>query len=354
MKNNNLTDFYNALQSIAQVNEIDKRKGMDTASLKKLLWLKGVKLVIVFLFFLTSCDNDKPVEQTDSNKPVVKKYVPEFNADSAFAFVKKQVEFGPRIPNSKAHSDCEKYFVATLKKYGLKVIEQKGTVKGYDGKMLPFNNITAQYQPENPRRIMISSHWDSRPWADNDNHDTDKPIDAANDGASGVGIILELARILQTHKIDVGVDFVLFDVEDYGKPDFENSYCLGSQYWSRNLPIKIKPEFGVNLDMVGDPNAKFTYEGISTMNARFAVNKVWQSAATLGYSKYFSFEETDPITDDHKYVNELAKIPCIDVIDKSTSSFSATWHTHKDNIKNISPFTLKAVGQTLLFVLTYE
>jgi hypothetical protein len=354
MKDNFFTELQKEMDALLFKSEIEKRKegGMDFV--KQLMFFKVFKIAIIILFFFNSCNTETNDNPPVPKEEVAKKNIPDFNADSAFSFVKKQVDFGPRIPNSKAHDDCGKFLVKKFESYGLKVNQQKGVVKGYDGKSLNFNNISAQYQPENPRRIMISAHWDSRPWADHDDRDTAKPIDAANDGASGIGIMLELARIISKLKLEVGVDFVCFDMEDYGKPWVDDSYCLGAQYWSKNFPLKVKPSYGVNLDMVGDPGALFTYEGVSTENGKLVLDKIWRSAHSLGYGRYFSFEQTSPIIDDHVYVNQYAKFPCIDIIDRSRPSFSATWHTHNDNISNISKETLNAVGQSLLFVLSYE
>ncbi len=353
MKANKNQDWENIL-NLFQKSEIEKRRSGEGITLKKLMILKAIKFVALIIIFFTSCGPNPPSTPIVEEQPEVKIKVDEFSADSAFSFVKKQVAFGPRIPNTKAHDDCAAYLIKYFESCGLKVHQQKGSVKVYDGKTLNFNNITAQYQAEKTNRIMISAHWDTRPWADQDSKDPQKSFDGANDGASGVGIMMELARVLATQKLNVGVDFVLFDVEDYGKSDVEDSYCLGSQYWAKNYPFAVKPIYGINLDMVGDASAKFTYEGLSVQTARNVLDKVWRSAHGLGYEQYFSFEETSGITDDHAYVNKFTNIPCIDIIDRSTPGFSKTWHMHSDNIQNISPQTLKAVGQTLMYVLFIE
>ena len=355
MKHNILKEVQEEMNALFHQSEIEKRKNGGNDTMKYLIFFKAVKIALVVMFFFSSCNDTKKEDvAVDAPKQQLKN-IPDFNADSAFSFVKKQVDFGPRVPNTKAHENCANYLVRQFESYGMKVHQQKGEAKGYDGTILRFNNISAQYQPENPKRIMISSHWDSRPWGDRFDKDDSKPIDAANDGASGVGVMLELARIISQEKLNVGVDFVCFDIEDYGKSHVDNSFCLGSQYWSKNFPLKVKPIYGINLDMVGDPNALFTYEGGSLANAKLVLDKVWKSAHTLGYGKYFSFDQTSEIIDDHMYVNQIAKFPCIDIIDRSTTTaFSATWHTHDDNIKNISPQTLKAVGHSILFVLMYE
>lgn len=326
-------------------------------------------IVISIILMATACKDNETKEtpstttgsETKESATFIK--APEFNSDTAFEFIKKQVSYGPRVPNSNAQKECEAFIINTLKKYGLKVAEQKTRVKAFDNKMLYCNNITGSVNPENPTRIFISAHWDTRPFADQDKLDQDKPIEGANDGGSGVGVMLEIARILSVQKPGIGVDFIFFDCEDYGQPrdskfpPMPDSYCLGSQFWAKNKPMGYSPKFGINLDMVGNANAIFTKEGNSTTFAYGVVEKVWQTAARIGYQNFFINKNTDPITDDHAYVNELANIPCIDIIhhDESTpTNFPATWHTHEDNLKNIDKGTLKAVGQTLLEVIYNE
>ncbi|MCX6182315.1 MAG: M28 family peptidase [Bacteroidetes bacterium] len=342
------------VSNLFQKSEIEKRRSGEGDMMKKILLIKALKFVVLIVIFFTSCGPDAPKNIPVESESKSKISVPEFNADSALSYVKKQVDFGPRIPNTKAHDLCAAYLVKFFESHGMKIHQQKGSLQAYDGKTLNFNNITAQYQPEKTNRVMISAHWDTRPWADQDSKEPQKSFDGANDGASGIGIMMELARVISKEKLNVGVDFVLFDVEDYGKPEFEDSYCYGSQYWAKNFPLQYKPFYGINLDMVGDVNAKFTYEGVSVQTAKSVLDKVWRSAHGLGYAQYFSYEETSAITDDHAYVNRYTSIPCIDLIDRSTPGFARTWHKHDDNIENISRQTLKAVGQTLLYVLHIE
>ncbi|MEI8203642.1 MAG: M28 family peptidase [Bacteroidota bacterium] len=329
----------------------------------KKISLIAINIVLITLV-LSSCHNEKK-KPVVVQKDTISVFVPNFDPDSAFIYVKKQVDFGPRTPNSKAQKLCAAYLSETLKKFTPDVIVQSFTVKAWDGKTLQAKNIIASFQPEKTTRIMLSSHWDSRPFADQDpnpdNHNT--PIDGANDGASGVGILVEIASLLSQHPSPVGVDIVLFDVEDYGQPNTndpakEDTWCLGSQYWSKN-PHKqgYKANFGILLDMVGAENATFTQEGISRTYAQDIVNKVWRAADRAGFSGYFPTQNTGSITDDHYYINEIAKIPTVDIIhyDATTrSGFYKTWHTLNDNISTINKNTLKAVGQTLLTVIFEE
>lgn len=289
-----------------------------------------------------------------------------FSADSAFAFVKAQCDFGPRVPNSEAHRLCGDYIAAKFRSYGLDVVEQRTVFTGWDGKQLDGRNIIAAYAPENPERVIVCAHWDSRPWADADpdsaNHR--KPVMAANDGASGVAVMLEVARKLGELRPEVGVDFICFDAEDYGAPywgegpEDGSDWCLGSQYWSRH-PHKpdYKARFGVLLDMVGGRGARFCREGFSLQYAQDIVAKVWGAAATAGAEAFFPNADGTYAVDDHRPMNEVAGIPTIDIIPYMADgggSFGPTWHTVVDTPDNIDPATLAAVGQTVLQVLAEE
>lgn len=291
---------------------------------------------------------------------------PDFNADSAYIYLQEQCDFGPRTMNSTAHDKCEKWIIQKFEQYGCKVTTQKATLNGYDGTPLRSTNIMASYNPEATTRIMFCAHWDCRPWADNDPDSTNwhKPIIAANDAASGVGVMIELARILKGSGLELGVDFICFDAEDYGTPQwFEgedpgDTWALGAQYFANNLPEGYAPRYGILLDMVGGVGAKFYREGMSMQYAPAIVKKVWNAARQVGYGSYFPKADGGMITDDHIPVNQTANIPCIDVIpyypDCAQSSFGSTWHTIADNMDNIDKNTLKAVGQTMVQVLFTE
>lgn len=291
---------------------------------------------------------------------------PDFNADSAYIYLQEQCDFGPRTMNSTAHDKCEKWIIQKFEQYGCKVTTQKATLNGYDGTPLRSTNIIASYNPEATTRIMFCAHWDCRPWADNDPDSTNwhKPIVAANDAASGVGVMIELARILKGSGLELGVDFICFDAEDYGTPQwFEgedpgDTWALGAQYFANNLPEGYAPRYGILLDMVGGVGAKFYREGMSIQYAPAIVKKVWNAARQVGYGSYFPKDDGGMITDDHIPVNQTANIPCIDVIpyypDCAQSSFGPTWHTIADNMDNIDKNTLKAVGQTMVQVLFTE
>jgi len=329
---------------------------------------KQILLGITLLATLNACQDKKPVENNNiPNKDLPRVQAPDFNPDSAYMFVEKQVAFGPRVPNSKPHQLCGDFIISSLEKYGWQVQVQAFEVKSFDNKLLKSRNIIASFNPTQEKRILLAAHWDTRPFADQDQKDQDKPIDGANDGGSGVGVLLEIARTIgtATEKPSVGVDMIFFDAEDYGAPDdVETSeersyYCLGSQYWAEN---KHTPDyhayFGILLDMVGAPNARFFKEAYSMRFAPSVVDKVWKTAHQINYGAYFIEQEgKGGVFDDHIHVNQKANIPMIDIIEHDPSNesyFNKHWHTHKDNMDNIDRLTLKAVGQTVLQVIYNE
>ena len=292
---------------------------------------------------------------------------PAFNADSAYAFVAAQCAFGPRAMNTKSHDECGEWIAKKFESFGCKVKNQRAELRGYDGTMLRCRNIMASYNPESTTRILLCAHWDTRPWADNDPDSANwrKPIDGANDGASGVAVMLEIARLLNQNKnLNIGVDFVCFDAEDWGTPkwsgqeDSEDTWALGAQHFATNLPAGYEARYGILLDLVGGIGAKFYREGMSKSFAPDIVKKVWRAARAAGYGSFFPKSDGGMITDDHVPLNEKAKIPTIDIIafypDCVQSSFGPTWHTLNDNLQNIDRNTLKAVGQTVIQTLYSE
>ena len=309
-----------------------------------------------------ACGNKSKTSSLNTETTVV---TTAFDADSCYAFCAQQCDFGPRTMNSEAHELCGQWIVEKFRSYGMEVTEQRATLMGFDDTPLQGNNIIAHYQPQLSNRILLCAHWDSRPWADNDpdpaNHT--KPVMAANDGASGVAVMLEVARVLcaDTCSLPIGIDFVCFDAEDWGTEDVSESWALGAQYWSETFkqqPSAAKPRYGILLDMVGGFGARFYQERLSLHYAPQVVERVWKSASIAGYSSFFPQEKGGGITDDHGPVNEVAGIPCIDIIpyypDCMESSFGPTWHTINDDMQHIDRGTLKAVGQTLIQVLYTE
>lgn len=329
-----------------------------------------IKSTILFALVLCSCmacGNKMSKQQGTQEEPKQIK-APVFNADSAYKFVADQCNFGPRVPNTEAHRRCGDYLVAKFKSYGATVVEQKVDLTAYDGKtVLKARNIIASINPMAAKRLLVCAHWDCRPWADNDPDSANwrKPVMGANDAASGVAVMLEMARLIQTQPLNIGVDFICFDAEDYGLPQWENyymdsssSWCLGSQYWAAHPHVyDYRPRFGILLDMVGGMGCTFSKESYSMRFAPQVVDLIWKTAAKLGYSQFFPPREGGYITDDHVPVNEIARIPCVNIVPYFTegpSSFGPTWHTVYDDIEHIDPNVLKAVGQTVIQVIYNE
>lgn len=319
--------------------------------------LKHLITYIIPVAALLSCSSAKTTQNdTDStsNSDTLKNAV-EFNADSALSFVKAQCDFGPRVPNTEAHRKCGEYLVAKLKATGANVIEQNMTLSAFDGTKLKAKNIIAEINPDSiDNRILLLAHWDCRPWAD---HDPDlskhkEPVMGANDGASGVGVLLEMARLFATKNPKRGIDILLVDAEDWGDSDGEeDTWALGTQYWvAHKHRNDYKASFGILLDMVGASGANFAKEYYSSAYALNVVNDVWSVALKSGYGKFFSSQNGGGVTDDHVFINR-GGIPCIDVIDfdaDSDTGFYPGWHTTHDTFDVIDPATLKAVGQTLV------
>lgn len=326
----------------------------------------GCSLLLSALAASSGCKSEPAVTESPeaAKKDLQPVAVPKFDRDSAFQYVEKQVSFGPRVPNSKSHRACKDWLVASFSALGCQVIEQPFKARAYTGTTLNGVNIMAQHNPAATKRILLAAHWDSRHIADSplNVERSDQPIAGADDGGSGVAVLLEIARQLQANPVEIGVDFLLFDAEDHGSdsdvnPDPE-SWCLGSQHWSRNIvPAGYRPKYGILLDMVGAKGARFSKEEVSMTFAPQVMNKVWKLAEGLGYGAHFVNERSGAVTDDHYFVNNIARIPMIDIIGKSSTTptgFGAHWHTHTDDLGIIDPRTLRAVGQTMLEVIYRE
>jgi glutaminyl-peptide cyclotransferase len=335
-------------------------------------------VLLVSFFSFSACkeskkDNSTDKTTTDTNKTTIPKttlVTPDFNPDSAYFYIAKQVSFGPRMPQSKGHTACGAYLYETLKTLGMEVEVQSFEAESYDKIKYQGQNIIASLNPKAEKRILLAAHWDTRRYADKekDKNAQNKPIDGANDGASGVGVILEILRTIQKapQKPNIGVDIIFFDLEDDGTPENNTKYqdtegkfwCLGSKYWSKN---KHKPNysayFGILLDMVGGKNAKFYKEPFSIEYANETVEKIWAAAQKLNFGHIFINQkakmQSGGMEDDHLYVNRDAKIPMVDIIDHDTE-FGSYHHTQADNLQVIDKQVLKAVGQTVLQVIYAE
>jgi glutaminyl-peptide cyclotransferase len=326
--------------------------------------------LIAVLFTLKSCTDDIPPTPSKTKEQKSEVIPPPFDMDSAFAFVKKQVDFGPRVPGTAAHKACGNWIVQQLKNYGFEVIEQTTTAQTWDEKTIPVRNIIGHINPTVKKRVMLAAHWDTRAYADKDSLKSFQKtaIDGANDGASGVAVILEFARMLHNSPSTLGIDLVFFDAEDNGAPEWASEeaqgnpyfWCLGSQYWAKNKHIpNYTARYGILLDMVGAKNARFNKEGYSMQAAPELVNKIWTKAGQLGYGELFQDQTTGEIIDDHVFMNQ-GGVRSIDIVDMRPTTkamgfggyeFGGFHHTHKDNLEIIDRQTLKAVGHTVSFLL---
>jgi hypothetical protein len=319
-----------------------------------------VSVIIFIQLLLAACGGGQKSETLKTEKTpdvVIPANLPVFNADSAYQHTARQVAFGPRIPNTAAHEKCGDYLISALKGYGATVDVQSTTVTAHTGESLRIRNILARLHPEKKKRIYFCAHWDTRPFADRDPDKPKEKFDGAVDGASGAGILLELARLVASQPPEIGVDIVLFDAEDYGSSEESSSYCLGSQYFASHLPAGFKPEYGVLLDMPAAPGATFYREGYSMQYAPQVVSKVWSIAGKLGYRSYFVNENSSPVTDDHYFMNAIAGIPTIDIIHHdafSRTGFGSYWHTRQDNMEQVDRNTMSAVGHTLIALIFTE
>jgi Zn-dependent M28 family amino/carboxypeptidase len=300
--------------------------------------------------------------KTETNKvtPSEKINIPDFNADSAYQFIENQLSFGPRVPESKAHKLCGEYLEKSLKRFTPHVFRQDFKTRLADKSIVNGSNFIASFQAEKKNRILLCAHWDSRPFADKDQDESkhNSPIDGANDGASGVGVLLEIARLLSIQNTNVGIDIIFFDLEDSGTYGNNDSWALGSQYWARNPHIpNYRARYGILLDMVGASNPYFSKESTSLEYAPDILTKVWATAKRIGYQDYFVDTRTGGILDDHVYINQILGIPTIDIIhynDRTSTGFFEHWHTTKDDLNAIDKHSLKIVGHTVTTVIYEE
>ncbi len=329
-----------------------------------------IPLLPLLIVAIVACSNHRNKsagsgsEEETAPKPTVQ--VPQFNADSAYRYVQAQADFGPRVPNTAAHKACGEYLAQKLEEFGATVYNQYADLMAYDNTILKARNIIGAYNPDSKRRVLLCSHWDSRPYADQDSDEKKHrtPILGVNDGASGVGVLLEVARQLQRQAPAIGIDLIFFDAEDYGTPSFHkgtykaDTWCLGSQYWGRVPHVEgYNARYGILLDMVGGKNAAFYQENFSKRTAGKQVKKIWDAAHRLGFGNLFPKKQGTEVTDDHVYVYNLRQIPCVDIINydpNSDTGFGDFWHTVDDNMDIIDKGTLNAVGQTVLEVIYNE
>jgi hypothetical protein len=307
-------------------------------------------------FVLFSCHSNTSQEESQNNTAATNKpaSIAPFNADSAYGYVQKQVAFGPRIPNTPAHDDCAAWMIAEMRSFADSVSVQRTPLSTH-GKTYRCINIIGHFNPKSATRILLLAHWDTRAFADADKKTRDQHFDGADDGASGVGVLLEIARQLHRKAPAIGVDIFFTDVEDAGLEGDDSSWGLGTQYWSRKAKASgYRAQYGILLDMVGGKGAHFYRGGFTKQYAGPQSTMVWNVANNIGYSDYFRYTDLGDvrITDDHVFVNQITGIPTMDIIALQGNGDFMPWHhTVNDNMSIIDKNTLKAVGQTVLQVL---
>jgi glutaminyl-peptide cyclotransferase len=316
--------------------------------------MKRILFIVVLALMASSCskqnDEAKSLETQHVAKiPTVP--IPQFDGNEAYSFLVKQCDFGPRNPNSVGHDECLAYLQQQFSLYADSVGLQSFTVPGYDGTVLRLTNVVASFNLRAKTRVLISAHWDTRPRNDQEKTGPrDKPILGANDGASGVAVLLELAKCFKQNPPPVGVDLICWDGEDYGKEGSLDYYFLGSKYWAQTKPFSYYPIFAVNLDMVGDKELTLPKEYNSMQYAPDVVNLIWNTAAEMGVSQFVN-RVGDAISDDHLSLDDIG-IKCIDIIDFAYPDQSNRyWHTLEDTPDKCSGESLAAVGKVLIQVL---
>lgn len=316
--------------------------------------MASIRLCIISLLLtaLTGCSaGTKPA--STSSLPDTFTPAAQFSADSAWQYIADQVNFGPRVPGSAAHAACHSYLVDKLTAIGAEVTLLDTIFTSPTGERVPIHNIMATIRPEARRQVMLLAHYDTRPWADRDSDPAayKTPIDGANDGASGVGVILELARNAVSADPEVGLQILFVDYEDSGTyTGDDNEWCLGSQAFAASItPSYVRPDYALLLDMVGGRGASFPREYFSAAYASPVSDRIVRAAARAGYADRFPDRVAMAVNDDHIPLL-AAGIPTVDIIEcanSATGSFNPTWHTLDDTLEHIDKATLKAVGDVV-------
>ncbi len=331
------------------------------------LWLVGL-LLSLLLAFGVFYPNNGQTERTrgSARKPVsFEEYVPpskRFDAQRAFGILKQQVSFGPRCNGCEGHRKAREFFERYLRDRGAKVWLQHFSMElpRWEG-LKSFTNIIARFHPQQEPRILLGTHYDTRARADSPTEaprNRDTPIDGANDGASGVAVLLEIANIIAKARPAVGVDIVLFDGEDFGRPEeIKTNYFLGSRAFAMQREVKMpgyKPRFAVILDMVGDWQLRIPPRKIaplalpenSVLHRSQKLDDAIHRVAEYLEVPQFGGKPGGDILDDHQALRAVG-IPAVVLIDFPKD----TWHTLQDIIENCRPESLGGVGAVLLHLL---
>ena len=272
----------------------------------------------------------------------------EFDGQRALEDVATQLAFGPRIPGTPGHTATGDWILQRLEATADSVVVQSFEHVTLEGDTLALRNFLGRFRPNAERRILYVAHWDTRPVADQSRNlgAQQQPVPGANDGASGVAVLLGVADALKARAPDIGVDLLFVDGEDYGDFGRGVDVLLGSRYYADNLPPGALPEFAVVWDMVGDRDLEVPQEGNSMLAAPAVVRRVWEVAAELGYGRHFPDRAGRPITDDHVSLHAVG-IKAIDVIDFDYEY----WHTTEDTLDKVSAESLQVIGDVAMALL---
>jgi Peptidase family M28 len=272
---------------------------------------------------------------------------PEFDGEQAMGYVRTQVGFGPRIPGTEAHTRMAAWLDSLLRTKADEVVLQAWDHQTANGRALPMRNVIARFNPRATTRLLFLAHWDTRPVSDaGGTVDSTAPVPGANDGASGVAVLLGMADAFKRTPPAVGVDLLFVDGEDYGDWNARADVLIGSKYYAKNPVPGPRPRFAVLFDMVGDSMLQIYQEGYSLTGAPDVVELVWTTARRMGYAAAFVPESRHTVTDDHIPLQE-AGIPAIDIIDFDYPA----WHTADDTIDKVSARSLKTVGDVAIAVV---
>lgn len=305
--------------------------------------MKKIILLIAACTTAAACNNAAPGEATRETIDA-----PAFDGDSAFALLERQVAFGPRVPGTAGHRAQLEWMTDFLRARADTVIVQRFTHRRANGDSVPMANVFARFRPEAQDRVLVLAHWDTRPMADQEENEADrsKPIPGANDGASGVAVLLQLANVLSSHSPPIGVDLLFTDGEDFGPGEM----YLGAKYFAANKDPGYRPFYGVLLDLIADQSPRFPIEGNSQSYAPEVVARVWDMAERLGYGSVFPSTTGGYIEDDHIPLNQ-AGIRTIDIIDFDYGPGNRYWHTLEDDLQNVAPGGLQAVGDVVTHLI---